>query len=116
MHINQSVCSVAVGEDLLQRLIVPYRQQGRQSLQFVLITKPRDIAEVHLLGLLQFLVLTEDILIGEVKNIICVDVQLNLVEFVDLYALEENSLEDFLDVEGFVGCEDEVDFFFEEAV
>lgn len=116
MHINQSVCSVAVGEDLLQRLIVPNRQQGRQSLQFVLIAKPRDIAQGHLLGLLQFLILTDHVLVGEVEDVVGVDVQLNLVEFIDLDALEEDSLEDLLDVEGFVGSEDEVHFFFEEAV
>ena len=87
MHINQSVCSVAVGENLFQRLIVPYRQQRRQSLQLVLITKPRDIAEIHLLGLLQFLVLAEHVFVGEIEDVIGVDIQLNLVEFVDLDAL-----------------------------
>ena len=113
MDINHSV---AVGEHLLQGLVVPDGEEGRRPLQLVLLAEARDIAEGHLLGLLEFLIVAEDVFVVEVEDVVGVDVELNLVELVDLDALEEDGLEDLLDVEGLVGGDDEVDLLFEEAV
>ena len=82
----------------------------------MLLAQPGNIAERHLLGLLEFFVLIEHVFVVEVEDVVGIDVELDLVELVDFDTLEEHSLEDLLDVEGFVGGEDEVDFFLEEAV
>lgn len=88
LHGYKSSVSVAVRQDLLQWLIIPQRQEGRRSLQSMLLTKPRNITKRHLLDLLLLLVLIHHVLVGQVKDVICVDVQFNLVQFVDLDALE----------------------------
>jgi hypothetical protein len=75
-----------------------------------------DLAESELFDLLLLLVIAKHTLIPQIKDVIGVDVELDLIELLEFYGLEQGGLEDFLRVEGLVRDQDNVHLLLEQSV